>query len=52
MIRKTVIVVLMLAAARTHETHAEPGDLNDNERSLAERLRREQYASDNWNRRI
>ncbi len=30
----------------------EPGDLTDYERSLAERLRREQYASDDWNRRI
>jgi lipoate-protein ligase A len=30
----------------------EPGDLTPNERTLVERLRREQYASDDWNRRI
>jgi lipoate-protein ligase A len=30
----------------------EPGDLTANEGSLAQRLRREQYASDDWNRRI
>jgi lipoate-protein ligase A len=30
----------------------EPGDLTDEERSLAERLRRERYASQAWNRRI
>jgi lipoate-protein ligase A len=30
----------------------EAGDLTDYERSLAERLRREQYANDNWNRRV
>lgn len=30
----------------------EPGDLTDDERSLAERLRREQYANDDWNRRV
>lgn len=30
----------------------EPGDLTSQERSLAERLRRERYASDDWNRRV
>jgi lipoate-protein ligase A len=30
----------------------EPGGLSDYERTLVERLRREQYASDTWNRRI
>jgi lipoate-protein ligase A len=30
----------------------EPGDLTEDERNLAERLRREQYANDEWNRRI
>jgi lipoate-protein ligase A len=30
----------------------EPGDLTSQERSLAERLRRERYASDAWNRRV
>lgn len=29
----------------------EPGDLTQDERTLVERLRREQYASDDWNRR-
>jgi lipoate-protein ligase A len=30
----------------------EPGDLTSQERSLAERLRRERYANDDWNRRV
>jgi lipoate-protein ligase A len=30
----------------------EPGDLTSQERSLAECLRRERYASDDWNRRV
>jgi lipoate-protein ligase A len=30
----------------------EAGDLSDYERALAERLRREQYANDAWNRRV
>lgn len=30
----------------------EPSDLTQDERTLVERLRREQYASDDWNRRI
>ncbi|UCC87086.1 MAG: lipoate--protein ligase family protein [Anaerolineales bacterium] len=30
----------------------EPGHLTDDERSLAEQLRREQYTSDRWNRRV
>lgn len=30
----------------------ERGDLTEYERSLSERLRREQYASDAWNRRV
>jgi lipoate-protein ligase A len=30
----------------------EPGDLTQDERILVDRLRREQYASDDWNRRI
>jgi lipoate-protein ligase A len=38
--------------ASTLNLRLEPGELNQDERSLAERLRREQYASDSWNRRI
>jgi len=30
----------------------EPGDLSDDERKLVERLRRDQYANDEWNRRV
>jgi lipoate-protein ligase A len=30
----------------------DPSELTSHERSLAERLRREQYASDDWNRRV
>jgi lipoate-protein ligase A len=47
-----VAQALLAGFASALSLRLDPSELTSHERSLAERLRREQYASDDWNRRV